>query len=78
MPAWALTSCERCGAALSQASLGRPRRFCSAACKQAAYRASVTKVTTTGKTAFEGQIIHVAGAASSPASAGQQGSEVRA
>ena len=78
MPAWALTSCEHCGAALGQASKGRPRRFCSPACKQAAYRSRVTKGTRTGYKRFEGQIIHGAGATSSPASAGQPGSEVRA
>lgn len=78
MPAWALTNCEPCGAALGQASKGRPRRFCSVACKQAAYRARVTKVTRTGYTLSEGQIIHGAGETSSLASAGQPAKAVTA
>ena len=78
MPTWTLTTCAYCGAELAQASRGRPRRFCSAACKQAAYRAGVTKVTRTGYTASEGPNTHGAGATSSPASPGQPGSEVRA
>mgnify|MGYP003598702109 CR=1 FL=1 len=76
MPSWAQTTCEHCGAALGQALKGRPRRFCSVACKQAAYRGRVTKVTRTGYTLSEGQIIHGAGATSSPASAGQPGKAV--
>jgi hypothetical protein len=31
-------SCESCTAPLAPASTGRPPRFCSAACRQAAYR----------------------------------------
>ena len=38
MPAWTMTTCARCGAAIDQAATGRPRRFCSDACKQRAYR----------------------------------------
>lgn len=34
-----LGECERCGAAVRVGGRGRPQRFCSAACKQAAYRA---------------------------------------
>lgn len=76
MPAWTLTNCEHCGATLGQASKGRPRRFCSAACKQAEYRRRVTKVTRTGCEQFQGQIIHGAGETSSPASPAQPGKAV--
>ena len=66
-----MTECRQCGASIDQATKGRPRRFCSAACKQAAYRGRVTEVTRTGYTASEGQIIHGAGETSSPALAVQ-------
>ena len=33
-----VAGCELCGGELEQATMGRPRRFCSAACRQAAYR----------------------------------------
>ena len=59
MPAWALTDCEHCGARLAQSSTGRPRRFCSTACKQAAYRGRVTKVNRTGQD-VSGPIIYQA------------------
>lgn len=58
MPAWTLEYCKRCGAPIAQAATGRPRRFCSATCKQAFYRAGVTKVNRTGcKGPCEGQPI---------------------
>lgn len=38
MPAWAPVACVHCGAPLRQPASGRPRRYCSPACKQAAYR----------------------------------------
>lgn len=49
MPAWANTECDYCGALLAQRSSGRPRRYCSAACKQTAYRERVTKLATTAQ-----------------------------
>lgn len=48
MPDWTSAYCERCDAPINQAATGRPRRFCSPACKQAAYRGRVTKVNKTG------------------------------
>jgi hypothetical protein len=45
MPDWALGYCERCGAPIGQRATGRPRRFCSDACRQSHYR--VTKVNRT-------------------------------
>ncbi len=30
--------CQRCGVTIDLAATGRPRAFCSAACRQAAYR----------------------------------------
>jgi len=71
MPTWTHTTCTHCGADLAQATRGRPRRFCSPACKQAAYRAGVTKVNRTGYERSEGPNTHAAGAAFNPASPGQ-------
>lgn len=34
-----LTSCAQCGAPIQPASKGRPRRYCNATCRKAAYRA---------------------------------------
>lgn len=78
MPTWAMTECQQCGASIDQASKGRPRRFCSAACKQAAYRASVTKVNRTGCEHSEGPITHGAGETSSAANPGKPAKAVRA
>jgi hypothetical protein len=36
-------SCERCGGVIEQPSTGRPRRHCSNACKQVAYRQRVRR-----------------------------------
>lgn len=36
--AWQTTACEVCGELIPQASTGRVKRYCSAACKQEAYR----------------------------------------
>jgi len=44
MPAWSLKQCAHCGTEMEQATTGRPRRFCSAACRTAEYRKRVTKV----------------------------------
>ena len=35
-------ACARCGKPLMTGGPGRPRRFCTDACKQAAYRARLT------------------------------------
>lgn len=42
MPSWAPQNCKCCGKNLVGKTTGRPRVFCSPACKQATYR--VTKV----------------------------------
>lgn len=52
MPNWIHLHCARCGTAISQRATGRPRRFCSPACKQTAYR--VTKVNRKAYKPFEG------------------------
>ena len=70
MPAWALTECRQCGASIDQAAKGRPRRFCSAACKQAAYRAGVTKVNRTGQDGTGHMICQAAAVAPTLAMAG--------
>ena len=44
MPTWSSTRCARCGAEMEQAVMGRPRRYCSPACRTADYRSRVTKV----------------------------------
>ncbi len=45
MPSWAPQNCKHCGTDLAVKSTGRPRVFCSPACKQAQFR--VTKVNRT-------------------------------
>lgn len=45
MPSWAPQNCKHCGTSLTVKTTGRPRVFCSPACKQAAHR--VTKVNRT-------------------------------
>jgi hypothetical protein len=40
--------CQNCGTEMPMGDLGRPRRYCSAACRQAAYR-SRTLATATGE-----------------------------
>lgn len=47
MPTWTLTRCAHCGAQITQRDRGRPRRYCTPACRTAAYR--VTKVTRTAQ-----------------------------
>lgn len=42
--------CGHCGQGLAPSGSGRPRRFCSPACKQAAYRARSSVVTTPQQT----------------------------
>lgn len=63
MPEWAPTQCARCGAQIEQRTKGRPRRWCSQACRMAAYRAAcVTKVNRTAQD-DSGHIIYQADAA---------------
>jgi len=76
MPTWSLRVCARCGAEMEQAATGRPRRFCSAACRTADYRARVTKVNRTGYLRSEGGNTQGAGETSSAASGGQPGRTV--
>ena len=57
MPTWSLTRCAHCGAEMEQAATGRPRRFCSAACRTANYRARVTKVNRTAQAATSRMIL---------------------
>lgn len=67
MPSWTTSYCAHCGAAIDQSTTGRPRRFCSAACKQAYYR--VTKVNRKGYTVskgVEGENIHAGDKAFGP------------
>lgn len=71
MSSWSLTRCARCGAEMEQAATGRPRRYCSDACRTADYRRRVTKVNRTGCEQSEGRNIHGAGETSSPASPGK-------
>ena len=74
MTTWAAADCERCGAPLGQPTTGRPRRFCSNACKQMAYR--VTKVNRKGYNEFEGETVHVNGLPPSPATPGKPRGQV--
>lgn len=48
MPTWSLTHCAYCGAEIEQAATGRPRRYCSPACRTADWRARVMKVNRIG------------------------------
>lgn len=63
MPTWSLTRCAHCGAEMEQAATGRPRRFCSAACRTANYRARVTKVNRTAQAATSRMIYQAAAVA---------------
>ncbi len=69
MPSWTTSYCARCGAAIDQSTTGRPRRFCSAACKQAQYR--VTKVNRKGYSKFEGTNTQTGRVTPSPAKPGK-------
>lgn len=61
MPTWTLTRCAHCGAQITQRDRGRPRRYCTPACRTAAYR--VTKVTRTPQDNTSHPATHDAGAA---------------
>lgn len=67
MPTWTLTHCAHCGAQITQRDRGRPRRYCTPACRTGAYR--VTKAARTPPSALS-HIIRQA-APATPRSAGQ-------
>lgn len=56
MPSWAPTKCECCCAPVVQRPRGRPRRWCSDACKVAAWRA-LRKSTAGSRTGAHGRSI---------------------
>lgn len=77
MPDWTSSTCVRGGAAIPQPATGRPRRFCSDACRKTTWRATKgNRKGYTGRTAPEGQNIHALCAAFSPGTAAKPDGEV--
>jgi hypothetical protein len=44
--------CQNCGTDIPTATVGRPRRYCTAACRQAAYRSRAEAATTADRKAI--------------------------